>query len=184
LDRDSIVAQLEEEYPGLLSLIRAKTRDEQVARDILNQALVTALEHLAANRLTDTSQIAAYVYQVAMNHYRNHRRKMDERRDRRADSSALEEIADEGCESQLDQPRLVAAARSLLSSLPTTRDREIIMRFYLNEEDKPSICRSLGLNPLQFDKVLFRARQRMRTVMDEKGLKPADFLSVVLACCA
>jgi len=184
LDRESVAAQLERQYPGLLSLIKAKTRDEQLARDILNQALVTALEHLAANRLSDSSQIAAYVYQVAMNHLRNHWRKMDERGDRRADFSAVDEIAEDERESDFDQARLVATARSLLSSLPTARDREIIMRFYLHEEDKATICRSLSLAPLQFDKVLFRARQRLRMLMEQKGFKSADFFAVALVCCA
>lgn len=182
MDRESVTAQLQRQYAGLLILIRAKTRDQPLARDILNQACVTALEHLEANRISDTSQIAAYVYKVAMNHLRNHWRKMDERGDLRATAGALEAIAGDGCEAQFDQARLVDMARLLLRSLPTARDREIIVRFHLDEEDKASICRAMRLTPLQFDKVLFRARQRLRAILEKKGLKLDDFFVLLLMC--
>ena len=63
----------------------------------------------------------------------------------------------------------------VVESLPTPRDREIVRRFYLDEEEKEAICRDLGLSPLHFDKVIFRARQRMRKLLEERGFKKTDF---------
>ena len=82
------------QYSGLVALLRRKLRDDQLAEDALNQALVTALEHLQAGRISDPSLIAGYVFQVAMNQLRNHRRKMDERPDRRADPDAIDSLTD------------------------------------------------------------------------------------------
>jgi RNA polymerase sigma-70 factor (ECF subfamily) len=184
LDRDSLAALIKQHYPGLLHQIRAKTRDEQLARDILNQALVTVLEHLGKDRVANVSQLGGYVYQVALNHLRNHRRKLDERNDRRVDASAIDDIARDGNdESGHDLSKLAATVRSILDALPTQRDREVVRRFYLEEEDKASICEQLGLAPLHFDKVVFRARQRMRCLLEERGISPRDFLSVLLVCC-
>ena len=67
-------------------------------------------------------------------------------------------------------------------SLPTVRDREIIKRFYLDEEDKAEICRSMGLSPLHFDRVMFRARQRVRVLLETKGFDKSDFLIALLSC--
>jgi RNA polymerase sigma-70 factor (ECF subfamily) len=68
--------------------------------------------------------------------------------------------------------------------LPVPRDREVIKRFYLDEETKDAICQSLGLSPIHFDRVIFRARQRMRALMEAKGFRKPDlFGSLVLLCC-
>ncbi len=56
-------------------------------------------------------------------------------------------------------------------------------RLYLVEEAKDEICRSLGLTPLHFDRVIHRARQRLRVLLEAKGLGKSDFLSVLLTCC-
>jgi len=184
LNQDSVYHLIESQYAGLVRLLHRKLRDEQLARDTLNQAIVTSLEHLNAGRISDASQIAGYVFQVAMNHLRNHRRKMDERGDRRVDPEALEHVAAEVDYAASDRGKLAAQVRRVLEALPTPRDREIVTRFYLDEEAKEPICRDLGLSPLHFDKVIFRARQRMRKLLEESGFEKADFLCVLLACFA
>ena len=63
--------------------------------------------------------------------------------------------------------------------MPTQRDREVVKRFYLDEEDKDAICRDLGLSALHFDKVIFRARQRMRSLLEARGFRRNDFFSVL-----
>ena len=183
MNQDAIAALIEQQYSGLLSLLRRKLRNEQLAQDALNQALVTSLEHVQAGRVADPSLIAGYVFQVAMNQMRNHRRKMAERSERRADPDVVDTLpdlhvsADNGIE-----PAMAGKVRSLVQSLPTARDREIVRRFYLDEEEKESICRDLGLSALHFDKVIFRARQRMRTLLEASGIHKPDVFRSVLLC--
>ena len=179
VDQESIAALIERQYAGLLTLLRRKLRDDHLAQDALNQALVTSLEHAKAGRIADTSLIAGYVFQVAMNQVRNHRRKMDERTERRADAATFDNLADPNG-SQPPESALAASVRSLIESLPTARDREIVKRFYLDEDEKDVICRDLGLSALHFDKVIFRARQRMKALLEARGFKRSDFFSVLL----
>lgn len=185
LNPQSVTALIEEQYSGLLALLRRKLRDEQLAQDALNQALVTSLEHVQAGRVADLSMIGGYVFQVAMNQMRNHRRKMEERSERRADPSAIDTLCDPHVSPDMDsEPSLAGGVRSLIDSLPTPRDREIVTRFYLDEDEKDAICRDLGLSPLHFDKVIFRARQRMKVLLEAKGFKRSDFFSVLALCFA
>lgn len=184
LNSDDARALLETHYAGLLALLRRKLRDEQLAHDMLNQALVTSLEHLRAGRIADLSQIAGYVFQVAMNQLRNHRRKMDERVEQRADPELLEHLAKESDGDPLERSALAKRVAALLQQLPTPRDRELVKRFYLDEEAKEVICRDLGLSALHFDKVIFRARQRMRSLLEQTGFKRSDFFSFLLAAFA
>lgn len=181
MNQDAIAALITKQYPGLLSLLRRKLRDDQLARDALNNALVTSLEHVRAGRVANPSLIAGYVFQVAMNQVRNLRRKMDERTGGRADPETIESLPDSRAETyEAFDSAMAARLRSMVESLPAIRDREVIKRFYLDEEEKESICRDLGLSALHFDKVIFRARQRMRTLLEEQGFRKPDFFSVLL----
>jgi RNA polymerase sigma-70 factor, ECF subfamily len=183
LDRDGLAALIEQHYAGLLTLLRRKLRDEQLAADLLNQAFVTSLEHIRMERIADPSQMAGYVFQVAMNQLRNHRRKFVERQDRRASRDALDHLpADAGAPELGMDMDLRAKVRGLVAQLSTARDREIVKRFYLDEEDKAAICRDLGLSSLHFDKVIFRARQRMRALLKAKGFNNPDILGLLVLC--
>jgi RNA polymerase sigma-70 factor (ECF subfamily) len=54
-----------------------------------------------------------------------------------------------------------------MEQLAQPRDREILHRFYLLEEDKSVICSALDLSAAHFDRVLYRAKQRMRELLND-----------------
>jgi RNA polymerase sigma-70 factor (ECF subfamily) len=171
------------QYAGLRALLIRRTQDPLLAADLLDEAISTAMDHLRTGRATRPDDLAGYIFQIAINLLRNHRRKLDNRYDRRVDAMALDRLA--GPEAPVDeQPdgRLLQKVRELIESLPTPRDREVVKRFYLDEETKEVICQDLGLSMLHFDKVVFRARQRLKTLLEARGFKPGDFFSVLAAC--
>jgi RNA polymerase sigma-70 factor (ECF subfamily) len=56
--------------------------------------------------------------------------------------------------------------RKLIGELPTDRDQQLLLRFYVAEEEKETICAELGLDSLHFNRVLFRARQRFKELLE------------------
>jgi RNA polymerase sigma-70 factor (ECF subfamily) len=56
--------------------------------------------------------------------------------------------------------------RRLIRELPTDRDRQLLLRYYVSEEEKESLCADLGLDSLHFNRVLFRARQRFKEILE------------------
>lgn len=184
-DPISHLAAVYRDYPGLRALIVRRVRDPDVAADILQDAAVTTLEKLRRGEIAHPENVGGFLYRVALNHLRNHRRK-----DRTGVSSAeqLEELR--GPEEDPDwdrvgRPQWAAAARRLLEEMPAARDREVLRRFYLNDEDKEQICAALHLSPEHFNRVIFRARNRFRELLEQKGLWKADLLTLVaLALCA
>ena len=55
------------------------------------------------------------------------------------------------------------------------RDRDLLIRFYVYDQDKQEICRALGLDSLHFNRVLFRAKARFRKILETTG-DVADFM--------
>jgi RNA polymerase sigma-70 factor (ECF subfamily) len=182
IDEKSVEALIVRDYPGLRRLLVRHARDPALAADILNDAICTTLEKWRAGQIAKPEQICGYVFQVALNLLRNHRRSIGERPDRRVDSEVLERT--QGTVASMDElaeTGMAQRVRTLLQGMGSARDRTILKRFYLDEESKETICGELGLLADQFDKVLHRARTRLRELLEASGLRRTDLFSLALA---
>jgi RNA polymerase sigma-70 factor, ECF subfamily len=175
-DPASYLAAVYRDYPGLRALILRRVRDPELAADILQDAAVTTLEKLRSGEIAYPENLGGYLYRVALNHLRNYRRK-----DRSALSSpeGLDELAlpDTDPEPQsVDGPHWATAVRRMLDEMPVARDREVLIRFYLDDEDRETICRDLVLSEEHFNRVVFRARNRFRELIEHRGFRKVDLL--------
>lgn len=167
------------EYAGLRLLLARRTRDPELANDLLGDAICLAWEKWRAGQLAQPQQIAGYVYQVALNLLRNWQRGVGNRSDRRADPSLIDTLpAEEPVEPFED--RLASQVLEIVRSMTPLRDRAVIVRFYLEEESRQSICEDLGLTAEQFARVLHRARRRLRVLAEAQGIKRTDMLSILM----
>jgi hypothetical protein len=66
----------------------------------------------------------------------------------------------------------------MLEEMPVARDREVLVRFYLDDEDRETICRELRLSEEHFNRVIFRARNRFRELIEHRGFRKADLLTI------
>ena len=72
--------------------------------------------------------------------------------------------------SQLDellQSEKAELVRRVINDLGSDRDRQLLFRFYIAEEEKESICADLGLTSIHFNRVLHRARERYRELYEK-----------------
>ena len=181
VDRAAVESLIAKQYTGLRLLIQRRTGNPEVAADILNQAACIAWEKWQTGQVRKPEEIGGYIFQVAMNLLRNHRRSVSERADRRVDSEVIGMLpADARSEERWLEKKIALRVKRILQQLPTPRDREILVRFYLQEEEKDAICRNLGLEADQFDKVLHRARARLKELLETQGLRKADFFMLCL----
>ena len=176
-----IASIIEASYGVLLRLVRRKMRDRELAADLLNEAVAISLEQVRSGKLVKVDQgFAGYVFKVTMNLLRNHLRKKHNSIETHADAAALEVLTTTTERDDSDDERLKLLTREMLESLNMPRDREIVERFYLDEEDKETICRDLGVTSTQFNLVISRARHRMKRLLEVRGLGRNDLLCVGL----
>src|SRR5437762_8940842 len=124
-DPVSHLAAVYRDYPGLRALILRRVGDAEVAADILQDAAVTTLEKLRSGEIAHPENLGGYLYRVALNHLRNHRRK-----DRSPASSAdavedLRDAEDDPDWARVGRPQWARAARRMLEEMPVARDREV-----------------------------------------------------------
>lgn len=159
---------LAKEYLGLVGHFARILRDRILAEDLVNDAVAETLAKLHAHQIEDPERLCGFVYRVAENMLRNYRRRHCNRDDMRVAECVLDNLP--GNDDLLDRHAsldLAARVRAVIEELPTARDRELVRRFYLEEEEKVSICSDLNLASIHFDRVLFRARRRMKALLSQ-----------------
>ena len=164
-------AQLVSRYGQRLAmLLRRWTRDRNTAEDLYQETFLLAFEKIRQGEVRDPEQIASYLHSLAKNISSYHYRRNDRRAVRHATWPEHIELADPQSEhlSGMLSAERAALARRVLAEMPNHRDREVLGRFYLAEQDKAGICRDLDLDTHHFKRVLHRARQRYRTLFEAR----------------
>lgn len=164
----SAEGELVERYSrGVLYILRRLA--PEMADDLHQETFRIVLERLRRRELDEPEGLAGFLRGIARNLVIAERRK-NARRRTEADEEELAQAVNPA-PGQLSAVLLDEEAetvRQLIRELPTERDRQLLLRFYVTEEDKESLCADLGLDSLHFNRVLFRARQRFKELLLER----------------
>lgn len=152
---------------GVLALVRRHCRPREPAvEDIAHDVLIAVLGKLRESAIRDEAALPAYVRSAVVFAVQSEYRKRGRR------EALIEGIAepmpddppstsqDERPPDHLERAQRRTAVTALLQELDVARDREVLRRFYLQEEERETICSALGIDEGHFRKVLFRARTR------------------------
>lgn len=89
----------------------------------------------------------------------------------REDKAAAEHLPDPA-PSQLDEILSEEKSRivhQVINELRIERDRELLRRYYIAEEDKDRICAALSLTRAQFNNVISRAKARFKDLYMQRS---------------
>jgi RNA polymerase sigma factor (sigma-70 family) len=173
-DRQAEGRMLQALRPGVLAVLRFGAFHRWIdAEDLTQETLHVVVERVRARTIDDPRKVFAFAAATARNLALNAARKML-RQQTVVDSELVDELAqnlemEQSDLSDADDRQLAQAVAQLLEELPTERDRQLLMRFYLDGIDKQQLCQELGLSPKHFDRVLMRARSRLRTIIERRA---------------
>ncbi len=170
-------SELVERYSRSIKLILLKrTGSIQLANDLCQDTFVIILKKLRAGDLKNPRSLSAFIRQTAVNISIDHFRKEKRYIHQDDGTISLHHSHRDHKAREIDNKTTRAVLEDALDKLAMSRDREILRRFYLADEDKNEICRDLELSSTHFDRVLYRAKQRMRALINQqKGLKSMLF---------
>jgi RNA polymerase sigma-70 factor (ECF subfamily) len=156
---------------GVRALVRRHTRPgEPQVEDLVQDVLSNVLEKLRDGALRDPARLPAYVQNAVVfattAEYRRRKRRGENATERVDEVPATET----GPEDTVASARLARAIRQLLTEMTVARDRELLRRFYLEEQSKGEVCRILGIDGSHFHRVAHRARERFRELLLRAGI--------------
>jgi RNA polymerase sigma-70 factor, ECF subfamily len=148
---------------GVAIIIDQIVRNRSVTEDLTQDTFKIVLTKVRQGDLREPERLSGFVCSVARNTAVDYVRRTRQSKNQEA-IGAAEQIPDPS-PSQLEKllkQEKAAAVRQLINELKQERDRELLFRYYISEEDKDKICRDLGLTRAQFNNVLFRAIARFK----------------------
>jgi len=160
----------------LQSLLQQRTHDPDIAKDCCQQAWLIALTKLRAGEIRQPDKLVSFLKHtannVAITHFRKERRYAQLKEGRLPAPANTYEAAAKERDSEIIRSLLLDA----LGLLAVVRDREILLRFYLQGEEKTALRHDLGLSSAHFDRVLYRAKNRLRQALEKHEELRALFL--------
>ncbi len=130
--------------------------------DLFQDTFRLLIEKLRRGEVREPEKLPGYVAHLARNLATEHYRKVVRRKTDPAPPEELDRPTEGGALEDLLAAENAALARTVIGELSTARDREVLLRFYLGDEDRDHLCRELDLSSVQFHRVLHRARQRYK----------------------
>jgi RNA polymerase sigma-70 factor (ECF subfamily) len=159
---------------GVSVILYRAGADAAAIGDLSQDTFRLALEKIRRGEVREPEKLSGFVCALARNLATDHFRK--------ASAHRLTPIRETIVSAQADpleellRGERAESVRRVLSEMASERDRRILFRFYIAEDEKDAICRDLGLTSLHFNRVLFRARERYRELyletLKRTGKKP------------
>jgi RNA polymerase sigma-70 factor (ECF subfamily) len=164
-------AQAEEEIfhryrRGVLTVLRRNGATPDAAEDLYQEVLIIVLRKIREGTVHDPERLAGFVCGVARNCALAHRR-TESRMPVVSDLDIEIFAAAEGQHELLSRREEAKLVRRVLGELRHGRDRELLVRFFLQGEDREAVCRGMGLTAAHFSRVLHRALKRFRELYEK-----------------
>ncbi|HYP27551.1 MAG TPA: sigma-70 family RNA polymerase sigma factor [Blastocatellia bacterium] len=148
---------------GISIIVNRIVQTHSVHEDICQETFRIALEKMRREEIREPERISGFICGIARNLAVDYARKQRKQTNQEEIGKA-EQIPDPTPDpfEQLLQKERTRAIRQVISELKVKRDREVIYRYFIAEEDKDQICADLGLPRDQFNRVIFRALKRYK----------------------
>lgn len=157
---------------GIAIIIGRIVHNEAVIEDLSQDTFTIVLKKLRDGDVREPERLSGFICAVARNLAIEYVRKL-RRTINQEELDTAEQIRDPQPDQfeQLLRKERAAIVRQMLDELPVERDREVLFRYYIAEEEKEQICAALGLTSPQFNSVIFRALKRYRELYLKHGGK-------------
>jgi RNA polymerase sigma-70 factor (ECF subfamily) len=171
-DREAEIELFRRYGPGVMRMLQAITRNRWSAEDVHQETFAIVLRRLRRRPLEDPAALPHFVRQTARRLVM-----VANRKTRRGLETALETIVDDLVDPRPGQLMRVLMAeqrelvREAVDRVQPDRYRQLLVRYYIDEEEKESICAEMGLTAVHFNRVLFRARQHFAQMVSRHAKK-------------
>lgn len=158
---------------GIRTILRAACRDASASEDLAQETFRIAIEKIRRGELHDPARLSGFICAIARNLALRHFQKAEARRPAGTPDPEMPTDPTSGPLETLLRTERAEIVRRVLAQMPSRRDHQLLFRFYIVGDDKPDICRDLGLSSLNFNRVLYRAKARYRALFRATQASPA-----------
>ncbi len=168
-DSDAETELVKKYWKSLYFILNRRCNDNQLASDIAQDTFIVVIAKARNGDINTPDAIAGFIRQTGVNLLIAHYRK-ETRRATDTHGEVSFEIPDDksNVERAVESRDSLKLVQQVIGEMSVDRDKDLLISYYAKEEEKSSICSRLDLTPAHFDRVLFRARSRLKQLIDFK----------------
>lgn len=155
---------------GLFFILRKRcNNNEHLAKDMVQETWAIVLAKIRKGAIREPSKLAAFIIQTGKNLVTAHYRKASNKQNNFISEDDSPQMVDQSDtpEEVLQRYNLSLVVKQLIQELEQPRDRELLYRYFIKEQEKSLLCHELKLDTNHFDKVLYRAKRRFRQLYEK-----------------
>jgi RNA polymerase sigma-70 factor, ECF subfamily len=158
---------------GVAIIIGRIVHNESATEDLSQDTFRISLEKIRDGDVREPERLSGFICGVARNLAHDYVRKMRRLTNQEGILDA-EQIRDPQPDQfdQLWSKERAVIVRQLIREIKVDRDREVLSRYFIAEEDKEQICADLGLTSHHFNSVIYRALKRYKELYIKRLGKP------------
>ena len=153
---------------GLRYIFLRETRDPAEADDLFQDCFLVAIPRLRKSELNNPEHLEAFLHGIARKLLLVNRRQKSRAAINTIDMDQFHSDSRTPFEST-EHSQIASAIQKTLSELDIPRDRDLLVRRYLLDQDSKLIRADLGLSEDGLRKACQRARQRMGRILQHSG---------------
>ncbi len=168
-DSDAETELVKKYWKSLYFILNRRCNDNQLASDIAQDTFIVVIAKARNGDINTPDAVAGFIRQTGVNLLIAHYRK-ETRRATDTHGEVSFEIPDDksNVERAVESRDSLKLVQQVIGEMSVDRDKDLLISYYAKEEEKSSICSRLDLTPAHFDRVLFRARSRLKQLINFK----------------
>lgn len=154
---------------GLRFILLRKCNDINLVEDLIQETFIIVLDKARKGLIQEPKALAKFVRQVGVNlliaHFRKEKRHST---DTSSDIAIQYEDQSPGLYKCLAASQMLDIVCQVMNEMKVDRDKELLTQYFIYEKEKTEVCSQLALSPEHFDRVLYRAKNRLKQLLNYK----------------
>lgn len=167
-DKDAEQVLVKQYWSNLLFILNNRSHDPELAAELAQETFIVVINKARSGNIENPLALGAFIRQVGINLMIAAYRKDTRRQTDATDNIDIHPVDQPDLANSLNEKQLSEIVTQVIHELPTERDKELIFRFFIYGHEKRTICDEFSLTPAHFDRVLHRARSRLKQVLQIK----------------
>lgn len=169
-------------------VLERQNTDPQLVLDLCQETFIIVIEKARNNQIQSNQTLGAYIRSVGINLLIESKRKEKRRATYTTDTFDYLPDAHSSVEEKISKQQLVEMVFAVIDEFTIARDRDILKWTYLEHRSKADICQCLDISSAHYDRVTFRAKQRLKADLESKlGINLtkhtlSDYILAVFIC--
>ncbi len=150
-------------FRGLVFILQRHCNNPSLAQDLAQETFIVVLKKARDGAINKPEALSAFIRQTGINLLIAYKRK-ETRQNTHSDSDTIQTTVSTANDAgqNLHFEKLNTVVNEVIEELSQQRDKDILRSVFIQQESKNVVCAQLSLTSEHFDRVLYRARERLK----------------------